>query len=106
MTEQNRFPLADTDDDSHYRLRLFITGASPNSTRAISNLNEICEKYLKGNYTLEIIDVHQQPAIAPSEQIIALPMLIKNAPGTERRLIGDMSDTEKVLKGLGINTGI
>lgn len=106
MTEQNQLPLADTDDDGLYRLRLFVTGASPNSTRAISNLNEICEKYLKGNYTLEIIDVHQQPTIAQAEQIIALPMLIKKAPGVERRLIGDMSDTEKVLRGLGIYAGM
>jgi circadian clock protein KaiB len=85
-----------------YRLRLFITGASPNSTRAISNLKEICETYLKENYELEIIDVYQQPLIAQTEQIVALPLLIKKSPGVERRLIGDMSDKEKVLRGLGI----
>ena len=106
MTEQNELPLADNDNDELFRLRLFITGASPNSTRAISNLTEICEKYMKGNYALEIIDVHQQPTIALTEQIIALPMLIKKTPGIERRMIGDMSDTEKVLKGLGIYAGI
>ena len=83
-------------------LRLFVTGASPNSTRAIANLTEICETYLKDNYELEIIDVYQQPTIAESEQIIALPLLIKRSPSPERRLIGDMSDTEKVLRGLGI----
>lgn len=99
-------PSTDNNDDNQFRLRLFVTGASPNSIRAVANLNEICAKHLKGNYTLEIIDVHQQPTIAQAEQIIALPMLIKEAPGIERRLIGDMSDTEKVLKGLGIYTGI
>ncbi|MEO6287551.1 MAG: circadian clock KaiB family protein [Dyadobacter sp.] len=83
-------------------LRLFITGASINSGRAVSNLRDICEKYLENNYSLEIIDVYQQQAIAEREQLIALPMLIKCLPLPEKRLIGDMSDTEKVLKGLGI----
>jgi len=85
-----------------YVLSLYVTGASPNSSRAIANLKEICETYLKDNYELEIIDVYQQPTIAESEQIIALPLLIKRSPSPERRLIGDMSDTEKVLRGLGI----
>ena len=88
---------------SFYVLRLFVTGASPNSTRAISNLKKICEEYLKDCYELEIIDVYQQPTLAMNEQLIALPMLIKTAPGMERRLIGDMSDKQKVLKGLEIN---
>ena len=84
-------------------MRLFVTGASPNSMRAISNLKKICEEYLKGHYELEIIDVYQRPIVAMQEQIIALPMLIKTAPGLERKLIGDMSDKQKVLKGLGLN---
>jgi circadian clock protein KaiB len=83
-------------------LRLFVTGASPNSTRAVSNLKNICEEYLKNRYELEIIDVYQQPLTAQREQLIALPLLIKKAPGMERRLIGDMSNKQKVLKGLGI----
>jgi len=86
-----------------YVMRLFVTGASPNSTRAISNLKKICEEYLKDRYELEIIDVYQQPQIAINEQVIALPMLVKKAPGMERKLIGDMSDKTKVLKGLEIN---
>jgi circadian clock protein KaiB len=85
-----------------YLLRLFITGASPNSIRAVENLTAICEKHLKDKYQLEIIDVHQQPELAIDEDIIALPLLIKKAPGSVRRLIGDMSDTNKVLKGLGL----
>jgi circadian clock protein KaiB len=87
-----------------YKLRLFVTGASPNSLRAITNTKDICETYLKEKYDLEIIDVYQQPLIAQSEQLIALPMLIKKLPLPERRLIGDMSDTDKVLKGLGLKT--
>ena len=90
------------DEQQSYTLRLFVTGASPNSSRAISNLKQICETYLKGNYELEIIDVYQQPMIAEREQIIALPMLLKVSPSPVRRLMGDLSDTEKVLIGLGL----
>lgn len=85
-----------------YELTLFITGASPNSSRAIINLKAICEEHFPGNYSLEIIDVYQQPGLAKDAQVIALPMLIKKSPLPARRLIGDMSDTAKVLKGLGI----
>jgi len=90
------------DEKQSYTLRLFVTGASPNSSRAISNLKQICETYLKDNYELEIIDVYQQPMIAEREQIIALPMLLKVYPSPVRRLMGDLSDTEKVLIGLGL----
>ena len=85
-----------------YVLRLFVAGTSPNSVRAIKNLKSVCETYLADKYELEIIDLHQQAHKAEGEQIIALPMLVKKSPGTERRMIGDMSDTVKVLKGLGI----
>jgi|ERR1043165_2199296 len=85
-----------------YVLRLFVTGASPNSARAISNLKKICEEYLKDSYELEIVDVYQQPIVAMNEQLIALPMLVKISPGMERRLIGDLSDKQKVLNGLEI----
>ncbi len=85
-----------------YVLQLFITGASHNSIRAVHNLKEICDTYLKGRYTLEITDIYQQPLIAEKEQIIALPLLIKKSPLPLKRLIGDMSDTQKVLVGLGL----
>jgi circadian clock protein KaiB len=104
MAEQQRVPENDNlIDEDIYRLRLFVTGATPNSSRAISNLKEICDKHLKGSYELEIIDVYQQPLIAEREQIIALPMLIKHSPSPKRRLIGDMSDTKKVLQGLNLS---
>ena len=83
-------------------LRLFVAGASPNSARAINNLKEICDEFLEGSYKLEIIDVYQQAEVAKQEQIIALPMLIRKYPLPERKLIGDMSATDKVLKGLGL----
>lgn len=86
-----------------YVLRLFITGASPNSVRAVNNIRSICETYLNGKYSLQIVDVYQQAAIAKEEQIVALPFLIKKLPLPERKFIGDLSDTEKVLKGLGIH---
>ena len=86
-----------------YVLRLFVAGASINSLRAVNNLKEICDLYLDGNYELEIIDVYQQKSLAERENIIALPLLIKSFPLPERRMVGDMSDTRKVLKGLGLS---
>lgn len=90
------------DCNESFFLRLYITGASPNSTKAISNIRTICERKLGSKYKLEIIDVYQQPLMAEIEQIVALPLLIKKFPLPERRLIGDLSDTNKVLEGLGI----
>ncbi|MBC7936147.1 MAG: circadian clock protein KaiB [Rhizobacter sp.] len=86
-----------------YNLKLFITGASPNSVKAISNLKIICEQYLTGRYTLEVIDIYQQPEAAKTEQVIAVPVLIKLSPGPVKRLVGNMSDTAQVLKGLQIS---
>lgn len=90
-------------EDGFYVLHLFVTGASLHSTRAIANLKHICESYIPGKYSLEIIDVYQQKELAEQEQLIALPLLIKRRPLPERRLVGDLSDTEKVLTGLGIS---
>jgi circadian clock protein KaiB len=83
-----------------YVLRLFVTGILPNSARAIININAICEKYLKGRFELEIIDIYQQPSLALAEDIIAIPVLIKKFPRPEERLTGDLSNTEKVLRVL------
>lgn len=83
-------------------LRLYITGASPNSSRAIENTKSFCEKYLTGRYELEIIDVYQQPEIAKYEQIIALPLLICKSPLPEKRMIGDMSDAARIIKCLDL----
>ncbi|WP_461453295.1 circadian clock KaiB family protein [Mucilaginibacter sp.] len=101
MTEQYS-GYDEIDEEQVYMLRLFVTGASPNSTRAIENIKSICETYLKDRYELEIIDIYQQPLVAEKEQVIALPMLIKVKPNPVRRLIGDMSDMDKVLVGLGL----
>ena len=86
-----------------YVLNLFVTGILPNSARAVINIKAICEKYLKDRYELEIIDIYQKPALALTEQIIAVPLLIKKFPLPEQRMIGDLSNTEKVLKVLGLD---
>jgi circadian clock protein KaiB len=93
---------AEGNNGEKYILRLFITGILPNSARAVINVKGICEKYLKGRYELEIIDIYQQPALALTEDIIAIPLLIKKFPLPEIRLIGDLSDTESVLEGLNL----
>jgi circadian clock protein KaiB len=91
-----------TGAQSKYVLKLYITGATPRSTKAIMNIRQICEEHLKGRYELEIIDIFQQPVLAKGEQIIAAPTLIKKLPLPLRRFIGDMSDTDKILIGLDL----
>ena len=86
----------------HYVLRLYITGATPQSTRAISNIRKFCEQNLEGRYELEVIDISQHPTLARGEQIIAAPTLIKTLPLPLRRFIGDMSHTERILIGLDL----
>jgi circadian clock protein KaiB len=86
--------------EKHYVLRLYVTGATPQSVRAIANVKKICEEYLKGRYQLEVVDLYQQPQLAQGEQIIAAPTLIKKLPLPLRRIIGDMSRSEHLLVGL------
>ena len=83
-------------------LRLFVTGASPRTSTAIANLKRICEQELEGCYDLEIIDVLENPEIAEDERILATPTLIKSLPLPLRRVIGDLSDKDKVLLGLEV----
>ncbi|MDI6852252.1 MAG: circadian clock KaiB family protein [Deltaproteobacteria bacterium] len=92
--------------NDHYLLRLYVSGLSPKSRRAIENLKEICEEYLKDRYDLEVIDIFQQPELARAEQIIAAPTLIKELPPPLRKFIGDLSETEKILVGLEIKIPI
>lgn len=93
---------ADAAADGRYILRLYITGMTSRSARAIENLQVFCEKHLAGRYELQVIDVYQQPELATREQIVAVPTLIKQLPLPLRRLIGDMSDEERILVGLDI----
>ena len=85
-----------------YILRLYVAGLMPKSTLAIANLKKICEQNLQGQYELEVIDLYQQPQLAQGDQIVAVPTLIKQLPPPLRRIIGDMSDTERVLVGLDL----
>jgi circadian clock protein KaiB len=88
--------------EEHYVLRLYIAGFTPRSTRAIEAIKQLCESELKGRYELEVVDVYQNPGLAGTEQILAAPTLIRKLPLPLRKIIGDMSDQEKVLVGLDL----
>jgi circadian clock protein KaiB len=90
------------DNNEKFILRLYITGMTPNSKRAVENVKRICEEHLEGRYSLEIIDIYQQPQLAEGDQIFAAPTLIKQLPHPLKKMIGDMSNTDKVLFGLDI----
>jgi circadian clock protein KaiB len=87
---------------NRYHLTLFVAGQSPKSVNAIANIKTICEEYLQGSYELKVIDLYQQPQLAAGEQILALPTLIRKLPTPLRRIIGDLSNTERVLQGLDL----
>jgi len=88
-----------------YILRLYVTGMTPRSVRAVKNLQAICDEYLKDRYDLEVVDIYQQPALAKGEQIIAAPTLVKKLPLPMRRIVGDMSLRARVLVGLDLLHG-
>lgn len=83
-------------------LRLYVAGQSPKSVRAIENLASVCREHLAGQYHLEVIDLLENPALARDDEIVAVPTLIRKLPEPIRRIIGDLSDTDKVLVGLQI----
>lgn len=85
-----------------YVLRLYVAGSTPQSAHAIVNMKKICEEHLKGRYDLEVIDLYQNPILARGEQIIAVPTLIKKLPLPLQRIIGDLSNLERVLIGLDL----
>jgi len=95
-------PTPQSARNGKYVLRLYITGPTSLARRAILNINAICREHLPGMYDLEIIDIHQKPALAKNEQILAAPTLIKKLPLPLRRIVGDLSDHEKVLFGLDL----
>ncbi len=90
------------ENTEQYLLRLYITGTTPRSIKAITNIKRICEENLEDRYNLEVIDIYQKPSLAKDEQIIATPTLIKKLPLPLTRIIGDLSDSEKVLFGLDL----
>jgi circadian clock protein KaiB len=93
---------ADALENPRYVLRLFVTGMTPRSTRAIRAVRELCDRRLKDRFDLEIIDVYQQPHMIRGEQVVATPTLIKYEPAPLRRIIGDMTDPHRLCFGLGL----
>lgn len=85
-----------------YVLRLYVTGSTPRSSKAIQNIRALCEEHLRDRYDLEVIDIHQQPVLAKGEQIIAAPTLIRKLPIPLRKIVGDLSNAERVLVGLDL----
>src|ERR1700761_5940714 len=87
-----------------YVFRLYVAGNSTRSRQAITNVREICERYLAGNYELDVVDVYQQPEVTKSADVIALPTLIKELPLPPKRFVGDMSNTERIIVGLKLKS--
>jgi circadian clock protein KaiB len=102
MSEREHAPLPESDDGGTYNLRLYVAGQTPKSLTAIANLNRICEDHLAGRYRVEVIDLLVTPQLAEGDQIVALPTLVRHLPPPLKRIIGTLSDTERVLVGLDI----
>ena len=88
--------------DERYTLRLYVSGATPCSTRAVENVKGLCEEHLPGRYDLEVVDIYQQPELAEDDRIFATPTLVRRLPLPLRRLVGDLSDAERVLGRLNL----
>jgi len=104
-TAKKAIPLGNqvaSPDDKRWELRLYIAGQTVKSLRAIENLNRICHEQLAGQYRIEIVDLADQPELARRDDILALPTLVRKLPTPIRKIIGDLSDTDKVLVGLEI----
>lgn len=92
----------DSNSTTQWNLRLYVAGQTPKSIRAFDNLKKICEEYLAGQYTIEIIDLVKSPQLAKDDQIFAIPTLIRKLPAPLKKLIGDLSDTERIVVGLDL----
>jgi circadian clock protein KaiB len=93
---------ADAEDSYYYHLRLYVAGQTPRSMAAMTNLKDVCETHLAGRYEIEVIDLVQNPRLAAGDQILAIPTLVRRLPTPLKRIIGDLSNTERVLVGLDI----
>lgn len=97
--------MADSIDPSvakRFQLRLYVAGETPRSVRAFANLKSFCEEHLRGEYSIEVIDLVKNPQLAEGDQILALPTLVRRLPPPIKRLLGDLSNTEKMLVGLDL----
>jgi circadian clock protein KaiB len=91
-----------SNDAGFFELRLYVAGQTPKSLKALANLNKICGEYLRGRYRLHVIDLMEKPQLAQGDQILAIPTLVRKLPQPMRKIIGDLSDTERVLVGLDV----
>jgi len=89
-----------------WRLRLYVAGQTPKSLKAFSNLKTICETHLSGRYSIEVIDLVERPQLSKGDQILAIPTLVRRLPEPVRKIIGDLSDTERVLVGLDLRPSL
>ncbi|MEO8018770.1 MAG: circadian clock protein KaiB [Pseudomonadota bacterium] len=87
---------------SEYALKLYVAGQTPKAVRAFSNLRKICEEHLEGRYSIEVIDLVENPQLGRGDQILALPTLVRQLPAPIKKIIGDLSNTERVLVGLDL----
>jgi circadian clock protein KaiB len=87
----------------HWALRLYVAGTTPKSVAAIANLRKFCEEHLAGRYTIEVIDLLENPKLARTDQIVAIPTLVRKMPAPMRKIIGDLSDRERVLLGFDLH---
>ncbi|HEV2835802.1 MAG TPA: circadian clock KaiB family protein [Pyrinomonadaceae bacterium] len=100
--QNGRTSQADAGEADRWNLRLYVAGQTPRSMTAFKNLKNICEEYLKGQYYIEVIDLMENPTLAHGDQILAIPTLVRKLPQPIRKIIGDLSNTERVLVGLDI----
>jgi circadian clock protein KaiB len=100
VTVTSSCEIVDVEWDQVWHLRLYVAGQSPKSLNAVANLKKLCEEHLAGRYEIEIIDLIEHPTLAKSDDILALPTLVRRFPEPLRRIIGDLSDTERVLVSL------
>ena len=94
--------MIDTTDEETWELRLYVAGHTPKSIAALANLNKYCEQHLKGRYKIEVIDLLVNPQLAEGDQILAIPTLVRKVPEPIRKIIGDLSNEERVLVGLDV----
>ena len=97
-----RVSQSTSEDLNRWNLRLYVAGQTPRSLTAFKNLKEICEEYLKGQYHIEVVDLMENPTLARGDQILAVPTLVRKLPQPIRKIIGDLSNTDRVLVGLDI----
>jgi circadian clock protein KaiB len=97
--------LPAAEDPEHWHLRLYVAGQSPKSLKAYANLMRICEQHLDSRYDVEIVDLLENPQLAAGDEIVAIPTLVRRLPAPMRKIIGDLSDSDRVLIGLQLRPG-